>query len=419
MAWPVRALPVVQHWDCQGCTNCCREYRVHVTEEERVRLAGQDWHDQADLAAVAPVVAEGSTAAPRYRLNQRADGCCVFLSAAGRCRIHERYGADAKPLACRLYPFVLVPGEKQWQVGLRFACPAAARDEGRPLAEHMADLGPLAAELERREEVGNRVVPPPELQPGQGVDWPDLRLFVDALLAVLRTEGDRFERRMRKGLALAKLCREARFDQIKGRRLEEFLNVVVAGLDAEVPDDPRQVPPPSWVGRVLFRHALAVYTRKDAGPDRGPATHRRLDLLRAGWRFATGHGPVPRLHTRLPAVTFAAVEQSAGPLPPPAEAVLAGYYLVKVASLQFCGPANFGHSFWSGFEALALTLPVILWLTRALADVPREAAVETALGIVDHNFAYSPHLAGRWPALALRILARRDELAKLIGWYSR
>ena len=31
MSWPIRHLPVLQHWDCHGCTTCCREYQVYVT----------------------------------------------------------------------------------------------------------------------------------------------------------------------------------------------------------------------------------------------------------------------------------------------------------------------------------------------------------------------------------------------------
>ena len=61
-----------------------------------------------------------------YRLNQNAEAACVFLGPGGRCRIHAKFGHDAKPLACRLYPFVLVPAGKRWRVGLRFSCPSVA-----------------------------------------------------------------------------------------------------------------------------------------------------------------------------------------------------------------------------------------------------------------------------------------------------
>src|SRR5205807_1923502 len=113
------------------------------------------------------------------------------------------------------------------------------------------------AELEQEASLGRKPLAPPPLQPGQRVDWPDLLRFVQALLATVRHRGDRVERRLRKCLALARLCRQARFDKVSEGRLTEFLRVLGSALDGEAPADPAAVPPPSWVGRVLFRQALA------------------------------------------------------------------------------------------------------------------------------------------------------------------
>src|SRR5262249_17525188 len=227
------------------------------------------------------------------------------------------------------------------------------------------------------------------------VDWPDLLVFVDTLSSLLRNRNEPLERRWRKCLALAAICRRARFDEVKGGRLKEFLDLVAAGLDAEVPAV-CAIPPPSWVGRVLFRQALAVLVRKDVGAKRGSATRSRLALFKAAWRFARGRGPLPQGPGALPPATFQSLEAPLGPLGEAAEAVLERYYLVKIAALQFCGPSNFGLPFWRGLESLALTLPAIHWLVRVFADLPREAAAVRALSIVDHNFAYSPHLGSRW-----------------------
>ncbi len=408
MPLPVRSLPVLQNWDCRGCANCCRDYRVYLSEEERDRLAEHTWDE-----VIGPAVArEGG----RYRLNQRADGSCVFLSAEGRCRIHEKLGPEAKPFACRLYPFILVPAGDHWRVGLRYSCPAAAENHGRPLGEHDPELRAYAAELEKQE---SPAVAPPPLQERQTVSWGDLRHFVETVLAMLRNREDRIERRWRKGLALAELCRQARFDQVKGKRLREFLGLVGSGLDAEVPVDPAEVPPPTWVGRVLFRQASAVYGRKDTGPERGLAARGRLARLGAAWRFAVGRGEVPRVHGLLPAVTFEQLEKPTGPLPDAAEELLERFYAAKVVSLQFCGSAQFGLGFWEGLEALALTLPIVLWLSRMFGELTGEQAVARAIRMVDHNYGYSPLLGSRRQRGSWRILARRGELVKLIAWYSR
>lgn len=419
MAWPVRSLPVLQNWDCQGCTECCRDYRVHVTDEERRRIDAQGWQADNELTGVPIFVRDGPWWNAQLRLNQRPDGRCIFLSEQGRCRIHEKFGSAAKPLACRLYPFVLVPAGDHWRVSLRYSCPAAAANEGRSLGEHQPDLNTYAAVLQK--QLGGDGSPnlPPPLQGRQRVAWPDLLLFVKALLALLQDSSERMERRWRKCLGLANLCRQARFDQIQGSRLAEFLNLVGASLQAEVPADPATVPPPTRVGRMLFRQLLALYARQDRGPHRGVAAKGRLALLDAAWRFARGRGPVPQVHGLLPATTFERLEEPAGPLPDDAESILERYYRVKVSSLQFCGPNNFGLPFWDGLESLALTLPAILWLSRAFTDLSRAKAVNQAVRIVDNNFGFNPLLGGRRQHFGLNILARRAETTKLIAWYGR
>ena len=39
MTMPVRPLPVLQNWDCGGCSLCCRSYHIPVTDAERARIA--------------------------------------------------------------------------------------------------------------------------------------------------------------------------------------------------------------------------------------------------------------------------------------------------------------------------------------------------------------------------------------------
>jgi lysine-N-methylase len=347
----------------------------------------------------------------------------VFLGDKGRCRIHERFGYETKPLPCRLFPFVLVPAGDHWNVGLRFACPSAAENKGRPLPDHHNELVEFAARLAEREGLKPRpdgaLTPPPRLHGRRCVDWPDLQRIVQSLLTLLRNRRDPMERRLRKCLALADQMRKARLDNFRGGRLAELLGVLRGAVDADTPANPMTLPAPGWVGRLLFRQAAALYTRKDHGPNRGLAGRGRIALLRAAWRFARGQGPVPRLHGGLPETAFEDLEKPRGPLPPAAEEVLERYYTIKVGSLQFCGPASFGLSFWEGFEALALTFPVTLWVARAFPDGPRERAVMKALTVVDDHVGFNRVLGTARQRLGFQILARGGELARLIAWYSR
>src|SRR6516162_6903964 len=140
MALPILHLPVVQNWDCHVCGTCCKEYQVPVTDEERRRLEDQGWASDPEIGGRPLFKKRGPWWSRRYYLNHRPDGSCVFLSEQGRCRVHERFGYETKPLPCRLFPFVLVPTGDHWSVGVRFACPSAALNKGRAVPEHQADL---------------------------------------------------------------------------------------------------------------------------------------------------------------------------------------------------------------------------------------------------------------------------------------
>jgi lysine-N-methylase len=421
MASTIRNLPVVQNWDCHSCSHCCRDYQVPVFFEEQQRIAQQGWEKDAELGGVSLIQGSGPPWARRYVLAQR-DNHCIFLTDQNRCRIHERHGANAKPLACRLFPFVLVPTDDHWRVSLRFACPSAARNQGKPLSEHSAELTRFAAELDSEatpQGSGGARTRVPRLQLGQRVDWSELFRFADALQRLLETPSVPVQVRLRRCLALARICRQARFDRITGSRLGEFLDIVCAGLDSDVPLDSTTVPPPTWVGRVLFRQMAALYSRRDHGSERGPDMRNRLALLQAALRFARGVGRVPALHSAWPSVTFEQLDEPRGPLPEDAAAALARYYVVKVASMQFCGPTNFGMGFWQGFESLAATYPVIMWWARALAQRPDCAAITRAIEVVDYHFGFNPIL-GTWrQRFSLGILAERGELDRLIAWYSQ
>ncbi len=420
MSPPVVHLPVVQGWDCQATGTCCKEYRIGLTEDECRRIESQGWDARRDLGGLPPFRRKGWRRRPF--LSRRGDGGCVFLASDGRCRIHERFGYEAKPLACRLFPFLLVPVADHWRVGLRFACPSAAASVGRPLAEHTANLEGMAARLAERESLRPRpdgsLSRPPLVDDGQALDWPELVSLADRFLGLLRDRRDPIELRWRKCLALADLLRLTRLDRIPPPERDATLSLL-AGMAGQTQRDPRQVPPPGALGRVVFRLIASLYTRKDHGPNRGLAARGRFPLVGAVVAFARGSGAVPRMHRLLPETNFEQAEEPRGALGAAAEEVLERYYAIKVGSFQFCGPFSHGLSFREGLEALAVTVPLVLWVMRLYRDLPREEAAVRALTIVDDHFGFNPLLGSRRLRLGFQTLARRGELSRLIAWYSR
>jgi lysine-N-methylase len=421
MRSPLYQLPVEQNWDCHATGNCCREYRINISEDEARSIELQGWDTVRELGGLPPVRRRGWLR-PRYFLNRRDDGGCVFLNPEGRCLIHERFGYDAKPLACRLFPYVLVPVANQWRVGLRFVCPSVARSAGRSISEHSAELAALAAGLAAREGLsteGNEALTrPPRFDSNQQLDWPDLVAVGERFLELVRDRRDPMELRWRKCLALADLLHQTRLDRLPPVDRTRLLSLLLSTAD-HTQRDARLVAPPNAYGRLIFRLVASLYARKDHGPNRGIAAQGRLALIAAVARFARGAGPVPRMNLLLPESTFEQAEAPRGPLGDAAEKVLERYYTIKVGSFQFCGAHSFGLSFREGIESLATTLPVILWMMRIFRDMPPEASAIRAIGIVDDHFGYNPILASRRLRWALNLLARRGELARLIAWYGR
>ena len=153
-----RSLPVLmprmgdQRWSCQSCTRCCRDLVVHLFEKDRERIDKHGWRDRLQLA---PYVRLGSG----WVLNKREDGACVFLDEKGLCSIHVQQGADAKPFACRLYPFSVRPVRQGWQVSLRLDCPSAAASKGESLDRAGVWLGQLLNKHEMPHRFQNEKTP--------------------------------------------------------------------------------------------------------------------------------------------------------------------------------------------------------------------------------------------------------------------
>jgi lysine-N-methylase len=425
MARPIRSLPVIQRWDCHQCGNCCTDYWVPVTPEERRRIAEQGWSQLPEFQGIPLFVPYGPIWRRRWRLNQRDGDRCIFLDENGLCRIHAKFGAEAKPFACRLYPYVLVPVGDHYRISLRYACPSATANKGRRLDAQLEELREYATGFERwHREMHPHLdssgeTPPPPFGQGEILDWRDLILFAEHFTRILERRRQSLVERWLTILHIARICREARFEQVRGERLRQFLEILEGSAEEEVKQLLQRHAKPSWVGRILFRNFLAICLRKDQGVRRGVASRSRLGLMAAMWRMVRGKGKLPPLQKGLPDKTFQELEGPLSALPQAAWELLERYYCVKMKSLQFCGPAFMDYPFLTGLELLALTFPMILWLTRGYLERGGLAAVEKAVQVVDENFGYSPLLDSYRQRLALNILASRNETEALILWYSR
>lgn len=420
MTLPVLNLPVLQNWDCSSCGDCCRELEIVVSDEEKKRIEALDLANDPEIGA-GPWIERQGWFANSWTLKHRPEGGCVFLTAANRCRLHERYGPNAKPFACRYFPFLLIAAGDHWRVGLRFSCPSVVNSKGRSIGTHIPMAKEFANSLERLNGRAGESVQPAPLTSGLTVSWSEVIQFTDVLVEIMKDRTDRVERRLRKCVTLVALCRQANFDMIRGGQLQSLLQQLRGSLDdVRVPTQAVELAAPGWIGRVLFRTVMAtVYSRKDWGQMAGTLKRSRLTRTLAAWRFIRGRGVIPPFNRLLGAGTFEQVESHTGIFPDEIDEILERYYLVKLSSLQYCSPSRYTQTVWDGVESLALTLPAILWLARAFTEFSPLAALQRAIMLVDDHFGCNPILGFPHTRFYIRTLAEQKELEKLIAWYSR
>ena len=406
-------IPPIQNWSCHGCTDCCRgQLLIQLTPEDKQHIEKQGWTKADGVDPGSMILSEGG----HFRLGHQSDGACVFLDPSGRCRIHAKFGADAKPLACRLYPLVIHPAGEKVVVGLRFSCPSAAANRGQPLAEQKAEIQKLA-ECVAPDQFGE--IPPPAVLAGPGTEWPDLLRFVQWLDTSMAVKEAPLTLRFLRTLHWLGAVEKGSFGQISGPGADEILEALFQSAGKKLPALPESPARPGRFSRLIFRMLVLEYARMTTVEDLRAPGRYRWRTLRAVWRLARAGGRTPALREGLEPVEFAAIEQRFEPLSPAIEAMLTRFFRVKIQSLHFCGRAFYDRPLIEGFRNLALLYPVILWLGRWLAAGRQrtnltEADVARAMSMVDFHYSYSPYLAWR-----VRLLAQRDDIARLCAWYGR
>ncbi len=403
----------MQNWSCHGCTDCCRGgLLITLSPAEKQRIEQQNWTPADGVDPDAMIVVEGKG----FRLGHQSDGACVFLDPSGRCRIHAKFGEEAKPLACRLYPLVIHPVGKRLVVGLRFGCPSAVANRGRPLSAQRAEI----------QRLSNLVVPdgyqegsPPPVLAAPVTEWTDFLRFVKWLDRSLAVKDVPVALKLVRTLHWLRAVEKGQLDQITGSGADEILEALVQSAAKKAPALPGHFPRPSRFGRLFLRLLVLEHARTVTMKDRTAPGRYRWTMLWVSCRFARAGGRTPALGRGLKSVEFAAIEESFGPLSSAAEAILTRFFRVKIQSLHFCGRAFHDRPLIEGFRSLALLYPVILWLGRWLAaSDERTALVDTdvarAISMVDHRHSHSPYL--RW---RVQLLSQRDDIARLCSWYGR
>lgn len=345
----------------------------------------------------------------------------MFLDERGLCRIHAKHGEQAKPLACRLYPYAFHPSGGKVTVSLRFSCPSVVSNHGRTLEEQKRELKELAADVVPKTA---DQIPAPAISRHEQLDWSDTLRIVRALDAELAEATVPLVVRLLRTVHWMTFIGEARFDKISGNRIDELVSMLREDARAAVPQKNMAETEPSGIGEQQFRMLAAQYARKDTAAEKQSGWRGRWRLFRSGLRFARGTGLIPPLQACFREVPFSDLERPFGRLSPDVDEMLTRYLRVKVQGLHFCGLAYYGVPVAEGWQSQALIIPVTLWIARWLAVSENRTRLETddvarALAIADHHHGYSPVLGTMAARARVRLLANNGDLSRLIAWYAR
>ena len=357
-----------------------------VTAPELQRLRALDWAGRVPgLVGLDPAVPlSRASGGARHRLPRREDGACAFLHPdTSRCLIHEHFGAEAKPLACRLYPFSFARLGEAVAVDVAFSCSAVSAGEGAPVATHAPDW-------ERILDEGD--VEPPELRPllrpGRSLPPPIVRELETHLAGLLAEPGLPVVDRLRCAVRYVRLALTGDPATEAGATLRDALR---AGLPRQVrthePEgalDPTQravffqwlhvtVNPPRPGADLLGRHGLeAERRRRVAQADRYREPGQRPFV--AGRELRITHEDVPAVDP--------------GPLRGDPEGRLARFLQAKLVGQRFLRTASGDVPFVLAAHQLLLAVPLVAWTAKALAaDAGRMAVgpedVRSAIRLAD------------------------------------
>ena len=373
IALPILMLPVAtQRYSCHGCGNCCRDFTVQLREADLAKLRAQGWEEKLDM----PVTVEfrGTT-----YLRQRDDGACVFLMDDGLCRIHKDHGFAEKPIACQLFPFVLVPDDVRTHVGISFACQSVRETQGAELRSHLHEVDRMSRGVPETRIATYSAMLADALSAKEG-ELDALRLALDRFLAredvVLR---DRLD-----GLAwVAASLGRAKLADVRAKRFAELVTVLVAALPAELEHLPLGPALPKQM-RLLRQ---AVYARlEDVQVNQAKARGRWrtvLGQLLSSRAFTRGRGQVPAVaRGLLSGCDFAAIDAvptlSESPDRDAIDQLLSRYARATLLGNRGWGAGYYGWPAIRGLQALVLNIACTAWLARALAAKRGHAAATLA-----------------------------------------
>jgi len=414
MALPILVLPVQQQrYSCHGCGNCCRDFTVQLRPADLDTLRAQQW--EARLGHAVTSEFRGTT-----YLRQRDDGACVFLLDDGLCRIHKEFGFAQKPIACQLFPFVLVPDDARTRVGISFACQSVRENKGAELRSHINEIDRMSRAVPETRAATYTAMLADAMSAKDG-ELDALAQLLDRMLSrddlVMR---DRFD-----GLAwIAASLGRAKLAEVRATRFRELVNVLVNAVPGELEHLPVETVLPKQV-RLLRQAVYARLEDVQVGTAKTKGRWRTvLTQLLASRAFTRGKGAVPPVAKGLLVGTDFARISAIPALTESPDRDAIDQLLTRYARATILGNCAWGAGYYGwpavrGLQALVLNIACTAWTARALAAArghPHATLddVRDALGRIDRHAGRAPWLGSVGERLRLEYFRLDDGLRRII-----
>ena len=418
----------LQRYACLCCGRGCRTFLVPVRPEERAAIEKlEDWRAKS---GVRNLFIKTRFAGPSgYGLMKWHDGRCIFLDAENLCIIHKLHGFEAKPLACRLFPFILTPFGRELRVGLRFDCPGVCGNQGKELAAYLGELNQLARQLVPE---GAASAPIPKVTPRFSLTAEQFEIINEALLAIVSSNAVPLRQRLHWLERFLDQVGRVKWPAVPTDEFQDFVNLIRGGTLAELQAHPgggvitrgRDAAPDPRARKLLGQY-FYILTQPTTfiTNQKVPLVRRfrqRFESLRAMRQLARIAGPLPRIQPDWPELDLTELENFPGLWPAEVDELVGRWLACRFAGLNYCGPNFYGYSLLEGARALLLGTVTLGWAMRIYARAAGRvqlqfADAQQALLIIDGNLGTAQALAfgpARW-----RLEYVSDALASFIDQY--
>jgi len=385
----------LQKYSCNNCVHCCKSALVPITQQEREKIEKQqDW--RAELGVDELFIKHRATGDWGWALAKRSNSSCVFLDKDNLCLIHKKRGLRAKPIACKLYPFVLNPFDDSIRVGLRFDCPTVCRSEGQDLSDYLPELQRYAKHLADSSWENS---PLPEIYPKQQISPVTIDAINDALLKIIDSNAVPLVERLQWIRGFIEHLALIKWSKITDQTGQELINMIHSGVFVEQNRKPlnRQAikgKPRKMLGQFFFLLAQPTIIVRTGTIGWFIDLHRRIRITRQMRLLGLTSGPLPKIQPDWPDCDMSELETSFGEWSKKVQRILSRYLTCRIASFGYCGPAFYGYSITEGLESLLWALVTIGWLMRIEAlkagrkHIVSADAIET-LKKIDGKLGYS------------------------------